>query len=502
MSTTAFSNTVLRLLLISALLAVPAGLSASGLSGDSEACIDCHAIVTPGIVGDWRGSRHARVIPAEALKQEPQQRRISAAEVADGLAETVVGCAECHTMNADEHPDSFEHNGFTVHTVVSPADCAGCHPVEVEEFADNLMGQAYGNLVDNPLYQMMIDSTNGMHVYEQGAMTFHGSDSISDADSCLSCHGTDVKVTGSETRDTDMGEMDFPTLSNWPNAGVGRLNPDGSSGACSSCHTRHQFSIEMARKPYTCAQCHKGPDVPAYKVYSVSVHGKIQKAMDKYWDFEAVPWTIGKDFTAPTCATCHVSEVIDEEGETLAKRSHRMNDRLPWRLFGLPYAHPHPISADTTSIVNAAGLNLPTELDGIPVREFLIDEDEMASRQAKMTAVCLGCHSRQWVDGHFLRLDKSIETSNHMTLQATKILSQAWEEGLATGIPQGANPFDEAIEIKWVEQWLFYGNSVRFATAMGGADYGVFADGRWTQNKNLQEMHDYLKLLRASGVPE
>ncbi|BDD86003.1 multiheme c-type cytochrome [Desulfofustis limnaeus] len=333
-------------------------------------------------------------------------------------------------------------------------------------------------------------------------MAIHGSDPVTDADSCLSCHGTEVKITGTETRDTEMGEMVFPTLSHWPNAGVGRVNPDGSKGACSACHTRHQFSIEMARKPYTCAQCHKGPDVPAYKVYEVSVHGNIQKAMDTYWDYQAVPWTVGKDFTAPTCATCHASEVVDEEGEVLATRSHRMNDRLPWRIFGLPYAHPHPIAADTTPIVNAAGLNLPTELDGTPVSVFLIDAEEMAVRQARMEAVCLGCHSQQWVDGHFQRLDRSIETTNHMTLQATKILSQAWEEGLAAGIPQGANPFDEAIELKWVEQWLFYGNSIRFATAMGGADYGVFANGRWTQNKNLQEMLDYLTLLRAVNKRE
>ncbi len=498
MSMTAMLNTTLHILLLCTLVAAPAGLSAAELSAESEACIDCHAIVTPGIVGDWQMSRHARVTPAEGMAQEPRQRRISTDAAPAGLAETVVGCAECHTMNAEAHPDSFEHNGFLVHTVVSPADCAACHPVEVNEFADNLMGQAYGNLVHNPVYQLMIDSTNGMHVYDQGTITIHGSDPISDADSCLSCHGTDVKVTGMHTRDTDMGEMDFPTLSNWPNAGVGRLNPDGSSGACSSCHTRHQFSIEMARKPYTCAQCHKGPDVPAYKVYYVSVHGNIQKSLDKSWDYQAVPWTVGKDFTAPTCATCHASEIVDEAGEVLATRSHRMNDRLPWRLFGLPYAHPHPISADTTAIVNAAGLNLPTELDGTPVSEFLIDADEMATRQERMMAVCLGCHSQQWVDGHFQRLDKAIETTNHMTLQATKILSQAWEEGLAAGIPHGANPFDEAIELKWVEQWLFYGNSVRFATAMGGADYGVFADGRWTQNKNLQEMHDYLEFLRAS----
>ncbi len=88
-----------------------------------------------------------------------------------------------------------------------------------------------------------------------------------------------------------------------------------------------------------------------------------------------------------------------------------------------------------------------------------------------------------------------------MTLQATKILTQAWQENLASGLPQGQNPTDEAIELKWVEQWLFFGNSTRFATAMGGADYGVFADGRWYQAKNLQEMYDYLKFLRATKPP-
>lgn len=490
-------SALLSLLAICVAAAVNDVATAAEPSADTQACLDCHAVVTPGIVADWQDSRHARVTPAAAVAQEPRQRRISTESVPAGLAETVVGCAECHTMNADEHPDSFEHNGYVIHTVVSPADCAGCHPVEVAEFADNLMGQAHGNLVDNPLYRQMVDAVNGAHVYERGAMTFHGSDPVTDAESCLSCHGTEVKVVGLEVRDTDFGEMEIPVLSGWPNGGVGRVNPDGSKGACSACHARHRFSIEMARKPYTCAQCHKGPDVPAYPVYEVSVHGKIQKSLDKDWDYEAVPWTVGRDFTVPTCATCHASEVVDEQGETLARRSHRMNDRLPWRIFGLPYAHPHPVAASTAAIVNAAGLNLPTNLDGTPAGAFLIDADEMAARQGRMVAVCLGCHSGQWVDGHFTRLDKAIETTNHLTLQATKLLGEAWAEGLAAGIPQKASPFDEAIELKWVEQWLFYGNSVRFASAMGGADYGVFADGRWAQHRNLQEMLDYLGFLRA-----
>ncbi|WP_316347151.1 multiheme c-type cytochrome [Desulfuromonas acetoxidans] len=468
------------------------------ISDDTQECLDCHTTVTPGIVADWQKSRHSHTTPQDALALPEIERRMSTAQVDETLNAVVIGCAECHTMNADQHEnDRFEHNGFVIHTVVSPSDCATCHPVEVEDFSHNLMSQAYANLMDNPVYKVMVDNTNGLATFNGASFHHEGADDMSNADSCLACHGTIVQVTGSETRETDMGEMDFPTLSNWPNAGVGRINPDGSKGACASCHMRHQFSIEVARKPYTCAECHKGPDVPAYKVYSVSVHGNIQKSVDKYWDYKAVPWTVGKDFTAPTCAACHVSELVNSDGEILAKRSHRMTDRLPWRIFGLPYAHPHPINADTTTIVNQGGLTLPTELTGEPVTSALISADEMAVRTTNMKNVCSGCHAQQWVDGHFARLDRSIETSNYMTLQATKVLSTAWEEGLAQGLPQGANPFDEAIEMKWIEQWLFYGNSVRFATAMGGVDYGVFADGRWTQAKNLQEMADYLKFLRA-----
>jgi len=469
------------------------------LSPETQTCIGCHRMATPGIVGEWEKSQHARMTPAQSLQLSKMERRMSATDVAENLRDYAVGCAECHTMNTEFHPeDSFAHNGFTMHTVVSPSDCNTCHPTETAEYRDNIMAKAYANLMHNSTYALMVENTNGLAEFSGTEFHHIKADETSNADSCLACHGTIVKVNGTETRDTMMGPMEFPTLSNWPNAGVGRINPDNTEGSCAACHTRHLFSIEMARQPYTCAQCHKGPDVPAYKVYSVSVHGNIQKSMDKEWDYNAVPWVVGKDFTAPTCAVCHSSEIVDESGTVIAKRTHRMNDRLPWRIFGLPYAHPHPISADTSKITNKAGLGLPTELSGEIVSEYLISPAEMVKRQQNMENVCAACHTQQWIDGHFARLQRSIETSNFMTLQATKVLSAAWQEDLAQGLPQGANPFDEPIEIKWIEQWLFYGNSVRFATAMGGADYGVFADGRWTQSKNLREMADYLKFLRAT----
>jgi len=385
--------------------------------------------------------------------------------------------------------------------VVTPEDCATCHPDEVDQYGRNLMSQAYGNLMNNPVHVSLARSINGVQSFDGGQMQVADPDALTEADACLHCHGTKVEVKGTETRDTILGEMEFPVLTGWPNQGVGRINPDGSKGSCASCHARHRFSIEMARKPHTCSECHKGPDVPAYQVYSVSKHGNIFSTHQDEWDFEAVPWTIGKDFTAPTCATCHVSLLVDESGDVVAERTHQMNDRLPTRLFGI-YAHPHPIKPDTSLIRNKAGLPLPVELTGEPASPFLIGADEQAVRRSRMQQVCLSCHSKPWVEGHFARLDRTLETTNQMTLTATRILLEAWDRGLAAGPDDGDSLFNEVIEKKWVEQWLFYANSTRFASAMAGADYGVFANGRWHMSRNVREMAEWLELMGAQSQPD
>ncbi|MGQ9645616.1 MAG: multiheme c-type cytochrome [Thermodesulfobacteriota bacterium] len=473
-----------------------AGLTQAKLpvSEETEACLACHATLHPAMVSEWKSSRHANVTPLEALKKDKLARRISNEKLPDLFSKTVVGCAECHTLNSEKHKDTFEHNGLKVHTIVTPNDCATCHPVEVQQYGKNLMSHAYGNLVNNPVYRSLADEVNGIKSFEAMKLTSKPPDLETNLDSCLYCHGSEVKVKGKKSKETSMGEMEFPLLSGWPNQGVGRINPDGSKGACTACHTRHQFSIEMARKPHTCSECHKGPDVPAYPVYEVSKHGNIYKALGKEWNFNSVPWAIGNDLTAPTCATCHVSlTVSSESGEVIAERTHQMNDRLAWRLMGLIYAHPHPKSPDTTLIKNKAGLPLPTELTGEPVPQFLIDSKEQATRTAALQKVCLACHSGQWVRGRFTRFENTLKTTNEMTLTATKILLSAWEKGAAKGLAQKDSLFNEAIERKWVEQWLFYANSTRFASAMMGADYGVFANGRWYLSKNIQEMLDWLE---------
>jgi hydroxylamine dehydrogenase len=84
-------------------------------------------------------------------------------------------------------------------------------------------------------------------------------------------------------------------------------------------------------------------------------------------------------------------------------------------LFGVPYAHPHPVEADLSGVRNSAGLPIATELDGTPVAEFVIDEAEQQARQAKMKTICRSCHSTSWVDNHFKRLDNTIQKTNDIT---------------------------------------------------------------------------------------
>jgi len=489
----------MRLLILVASLALsfPSPLLAADMSDATAECLECHSSLAPGMVAAWQNSRHARVSPTEAWKKTELERRISTKSVDKKLAANVVGCAECHTLNPEKHSDNFEHNGYQVHIVVTPEDCATCHPQEVKQYGENLMSHAYGNLQDNSLYQDLVRTINGVQFLEEGQIRITPPSPGTNADSCLSCHGTRVEVKGFDSRDTEMGEMEFPVLSGWPNAGVGRINPDGSKGSCSSCHTWHRFSIEMARKPHTCSQCHKGPDVPIYKIYQVSKHGNIYSSIGHHWDFEAVPWTVGKDFTAPTCATCHVSLIVNGDGEVVAERTHQMNNRLPWRIFGLIYSHAHPKSPDTSVIKNNAGLPLPTDLNGEPASNYLIDNNEQQERRKVLQQVCLSCHTQQWVDGHWIRFENTMKTANEMTLTATKLMQQAWDSGVAKGLAQDSSIFDEAIEKKWMENWLFFGNSVRMSSAMLGTDYGVFDNGRWYMAKNIQEIHDWLKTMLA-----
>jgi len=473
---------------------LPAAADEAPISEATEECLGCHTTFHPGIVADWFKSRHATVTPAAARAKDELERRVSAAEIPEELRATAVGCAECHMLRNDQHADTFDHNGMDIHVVVSPDDCATCHSVERDQYRQNTMSHAHGNLAINAVYQKLEQSILGPFEARDSRIHLGTANDLTRAEACYSCHGTRLRVTGIETRETDAGELEFPVIDGWPNQGVGRINLDGSKGACTACHTRHRFAIEMARKPHTCKQCHVGPDVPVYKVYSASKHGNIYEAMKAGWQFENVPWTVGQDFEAPTCAVCHVSLVVDEDGVVVSERSHRMNDRIAWRQFGLIYAHAHPKSPDTTKIQNKDNQPLPTAFDGTPAHDFLIDANEQARRTALMQQTCRACHDASWINGHWQRYDNTLRQSNAAVAVATGLMSEIWQAGYA----DPTNPFDESIERRWSEGWLFYGNSTRFSASMaGGGDYGVFANGRFQMSQVIMDLQDWLNQRRA-----
>ncbi|MEW6001857.1 MAG: multiheme c-type cytochrome [Nitrospirota bacterium] len=459
------------------------------LSDKSQSCIGCHKLFTPGIVEDWLSSRHSKNTPEEALKKPSLERRFSAQKADIESKDKVVGCFECHGRNQEFHRDNFEHFGFMINVVVSPKDCATCHPAEELQFRDSKKANAYGNLAKNPVFKTLVETITGVKKVEEPIPTisFQKPSSFTIHETCYGCHGTEVKVTGMKERDTKLGKMSIPDLANWPNQGVGRINPDGSMGACTACHPRHSFLIQVARKPFTCSQCHLEPDVPGWNVYDESKHGDILFSLLSEWNFSAVPWKLGADFKAPSCSVCHNSLITTSDGNVIAERTHDFGARLWVRLFGLIYSHPQPRKGDTSIIKNRDGLPLPTTFSGEVASDFLIDPGEQNKRRIIMKGICNGCHNRDWVDKHFAKLDDTIGETDQMILAPTKLLVKAWDSGIANR----SNPFDEAIEQKWIKQWLFYGNSVKYASAMTGApDYTTFKNGWWDLTNNLMEMKD------------
>ncbi|NOY64044.1 MAG: hydroxylamine oxidase [Nitrospirae bacterium] len=461
------------------------------ISPQTQACIGCHSMYTPGIVKDWLTSRHAKTTPQDALQKPELERRISTKQVPEQYAKYVVGCYECHGQNPDRHKDNFQHMGYRINVIVSPNDCNTCHPVEVSQYSKSKKAYAVKILLDNPVYHTLVNTITGLKEYSDGEILSKDPTYETLHETCLGCHGTELKVKGMKKVRTAMGEIEVPDIPHWSNQGVGRINPDGSRGACTSCHPRHSFSIEIARKPYTCAQCHLAPDVPAWNVYKESKHGNIYLSKKEEWNFSNVPWTVGKDFKAPTCAACHSSLLVTPDGEVVAERTHDFGSRLWVRLFGLIYAHPQPKSGDTSIIRNKDGLPLPTTFMNEPAAEYLITKEEQERRRAGMKKICNTCHSTDWINTHFAKMDNTIKETNEMTLTATKLMMDAWQRG----IEDNTNPFDENIEKMWIKQWLFYSNSIRYASAMTGApDYTSFKLGWWELSHNLQMMKDAIEL--------
>ncbi len=396
------------------------------LSRESRTCVSCHREKTPSIYHQWGASKHYRAN---------------------------VGCYECHQASTSDK-DAIMHKEFVISVVVSPRDCAQCHEKEAAQFershhaaAGNILGSLDNRLAEVVEGMPMLDGTS--------AVTTVG---------CAGCHGSIVRVNSD-------GSLKPST---WPNTGIGRINPDGSRGACSACHLRHNFSAAQARDPDNCGRCHLGPDHPQKEIYEESAHGVAFRAHRDKMNLESSKWIVGEDYTAaPTCATCHMSATKD------LPVTHDVGDRISWNLRA-------PVS-------------------------FRIDEKDLAKgkqvkswreRRKDMKNVCMNCHGRNVVDAHYEQFDAVVLTYNEKFAKpGLKLMKALYANGLLDKVK-----FNEDVEWTWFYLWHHEGRRARHGAAMFSPDYthwnGMFEVANRFYIHMVPEIQARIDKARAEGKTE
>jgi hydroxylamine dehydrogenase len=399
----------------------------------SKKCVACHKGSNPGLWSQWNKSQHGQ---------------------------NGVTCLDCHKAEKGE-VDAYQHpkrSKTYISTLVTPKDCGRCHATEVAE--QERSHHATAGRILNSLDNLLGEVVGGPAAVVTG---------------CAQCHGSAVTLN----------KDNRPTKETWPNSGIGRINPDGTQGSCTSCHTRHDFSRAQARRPETCGKCHIGPDHPQLEVYNESRHGILFHSNVDKMNLGTDKWEAGIDYSAaPTCATCHMSAAPG------VKRTHDVGERQSWNLRAPVSSKINLVRLDNrTSFDVPEGKPLPKvgdEARGAKVIEVLTWKD----RRKRMQKVCSACHGPRQVAGHYQQLDRLTQLYNEKFAIPVKAIMA---ELKATGkISKG--PFDDKIEWTWWELWHHEGRVARHGAAMMGPDYawwhGIYEVAKHTYTKFIPELKD------------
>jgi len=345
-------------------------------TGWAAECESCHAEKNPGLYLQWKNSGHGK---------------------------NDVGCLDCHGAKASD-VDAYEHQGATIATLVTPKDCGQCHAAIEQETSASYHAHAGEILDSNDAY--LAHAAGGHPIAIVG---------------CESCHGGKVKID--------------PTAPNklapetWPNSGIGRINPDGSKGACNACHSRHSFSKYQARQPENCGKCHLGPDHPQKEIFEESKHGIAYYGYREKLNMDQDSWVVGKDYyEAPSCATCHMSATANQPA------THDVGNRISWTL--------RP-----------------------PVSKH---KDNWEKKRQSMQDVCLNCHQQRFVDGHYYQYDSLVRLYDEKFAKpAGEIMKIIQAEKLL----ESPAAFSNTVEWEYWELWHHEGRRARMGAAMMAPDY-------------------------------
>ena len=370
------------------------------LLSENEKCVSCHKAETPGLYNPWNASTHRK---------------------------NDVSCIDCHAAEESD-VDAFKHYDVLVATLVTPEDCSICHEKESEEVSNSYHATA-GEILDSQ--DAYLAHVAGGH---PAAIT-----------GCESCHGAKVKI--------DPNAPNKLAAETWPNSGIGRLNPDGSKGSCSACHTRHSFSRAQARQPEACSKCHLGPDHPQKEVYEASKHGNAYYTNIDKMNLDSFYWIVGNDYyVAPTCATCHMSATNKQDV------THDVGQRISWTL--------RPIIS--------------------------VKKDNWEKKRENMLDVCGACHGNSFAKGHYYQFDGLVNLYNEKFARpANEIIKMIRNKKLLK------NPASFSNKIEWTfwELWHHEGRRARHGASMMGPDYtwwhGIYEVARNFYFKFIPEALEY-----------
>lgn len=335
-------------------------------------------------------------------------------------AKNGIGCMSCHTAEESD-VDAFKcpNSDVIIGKKPTPKDCAQCHEQQVQEALESKHSYPFWlyAAADRAVFEPIIGTKQG----------------------CESCHN------------------------------LSAFNPDGSVGECDICHSKHTFSLELARHPNTCGECHLGPDHPQREIYYESKHGNIFAAKGSNWDLSYKSSELDRiPIEAPVCTTCHMDAAPGVEA------SHNVSARLSWEAQA-PWSY-----------------------------RTIWQEDKLGTweeKHTRMTTVCKNCHAPSFVEDYMLVYDLVNLQYNEIRRQFVKWTKLYEKKGLIkplkekmtngktktfSGTVINAGWYTTASELMY-NSWHHEGRRFRMGAAMQAADY-VQWHGIWELQHNLQEM--------------
>jgi hypothetical protein len=354
----------------------PASETAQGSAAMVRAtgkCAECHTEQQYSIVHEYELSAHA----------------------AKGI-----NCLECHQPAKNQ--EQTDHHGFVIAKNLTAANCRSCHESEYEQFlrsrhAAPSWAAVYG---EKGLSPEQVDFSE----------KFHPGACKRPANALVSLEGTSSVVSGCAKCHS-----------------VGKPNTDGSIGTCTACHTRHTSSVEIARLPTTCGQCHMGPDHSQLEIYNESKHGVMFAAQRNQLKLGVAPKSLtSRDMFVPTCATCHMSGLNGQ------KVTHDPSERLSYLL----------------------------------AAEISTKRPNYALGQVNMKETCVQCHTRPVVERLYDEAEKAVASTNEKVKAAKEIYESLRADKVITG-----PPFSHPVDFLYFDLWHYYGRTAKHGAFMGGQDF-------------------------------